>query len=346
MRVSVLGAGAVGCLFAAQLAQAGHDVSLIARGEQALAITGAGLRLRGGYGQALVWPNVARTIEPSNLVVIAVKAHQLEPALIEHQRALARQRVMLVQNGVDALAIAGRMLPTSDLYGALCLTAVNVSAPGEITVTNPGPLLVGRGNGPVDRPSQLIADELAGAMSVRAIDNFTAATWSKLVINAGNALPAITGLPIQRLVRDHRLRQIWARAVSETALVARQAGIRLTGLDARQAEDFERLGTDSRYAQRFVRALARAMGPVPNYASTWQSLARGVETEIDFLSGAVARIAHDRGGSAPVNAALCALVHEREGGVAAINPRTVWRRLRPAMHRRPQGPTAERENAP
>src|SRR5690606_25804638 len=75
------------------------------------------------------------------------------------------------------------------------------------------------------------------------------------------------------------------------------------------------------------RVLARRMGEVPNPGSTLQSLRRGQLTEIDFLNGAVVRVAGEHGLAAPVNAALVDLVHEVERTGEFLAPAEVARRV-------------------
>jgi len=66
---------------------------------------------------------------------------------------------------------------------------------------------------------------------------------------------------------------------------------------------------------------------VPNPGSTLQSLRRGQLTEIDFLNGAVVRVAGEHGLEAPINAGLVELVHEVERTGAFLAPAEVASRI-------------------
>jgi 2-dehydropantoate 2-reductase len=73
--------------------------------------------------------------------------------------------------------------------------------------------------------------------------------------------------------------------------------------------------------------MARRMGATPNPGSTLQSIRRGQATEIDYLNGAVVRAAEGLGRTAPVNAALVALVHEVEASGSFLSPDEVTARV-------------------
>jgi|GEM_PF-950569 len=83
MRVCIVGAGAIGCFVGARLAKAGVAVTLVARGAQLRALQGAGLRLveRDASESVLRLRAVERIAEagPQELVILAVKAHQVAP---------------------------------------------------------------------------------------------------------------------------------------------------------------------------------------------------------------------------------------------------------------------------
>jgi len=81
-------------------------------------------------------------------------------------------------------------------------------------------------------------------------------------------------------------------------------------------------------AAQLPRMLARRMGEVPNPGSTLQSLRRGQLTEIDFLNGAVVRVAGEHGLTAPINSAIVELVHEVERTGVFLAPDEVAARVR------------------
>ena len=329
MRVAVIGAGAVGGLLAALLDRAGHEVSVTARGEHLAAIRADGIVLDGGYGSHVARVAAAETLaETPELAVLATKAQDAEAALGANARHLAGVPLLVVQNGLGGIRVAREVLPASPLLGGLALFATSYLSPGRITVTAALPLVLGAAEGTSRAVLDDVAGTLRGALPIEVVDSLEGAQWTKLLVNHVNALPAITGLSVQQTVADPTLRRVLAASLRETARIANRIGVRFTGLQGIPGWILPWLGRGPLWvAARLPRLLARRMGDVPNPGSTLQSLRRGQLTEIDFLNGAVVRVADEHRLSAPINAALVELVHEVERTGAFFTPVQVGARV-------------------
>lgn len=313
MRIGVIGAGALGSLFAARLQLAGHQVQVITRGVQRDTIAAHGITVRGGYGEATARVEVVDRLSDVGLVLVCTKAHDTAEALSAYAPELAGVPVVMVQNGVEGVAIAERFLVRSNVFGMISLIAANFTEPGVVTVTNPQPSFIGRGHGPADLESIRFAQLLNAAVPTTAVDDFEGALWTKLVLNMINALPAVTGMPVQAVVADRRLRRLLTASMREAARVGLAAGIPFAKLHGLDETVIVRLARWPLWrSQRIPIEIARGMGPIPNLASTLQSIRRGRPTEIEFLNGAIVRTAEALGLDAPINRAITTLVHEVE----------------------------------
>jgi 2-dehydropantoate 2-reductase len=314
MRIAVIGAGALGGTFAALLSQAGHDVTVTARGSGLSAIREHGIRLEGGFGQALARPEAREVlVETPELALVCTKAQDAEGAIRANAAVLDGAAVIVVQNGLDGVDTARRLLPSSECFGALSIIAANYTEPGLVTVTTAAPTYLGRGTGPADSATRRWQAVLADAVPCATIDNFVGAQWTKLVVNMLNALPAITGLSVQAVVADSGLRRLLTLSMRETVRVGRRRGIRFGAMQALGDRRLRLFSMLPAWAGQVLPLLMRArMGTVPNLGSTLQSVTRGQRTEVDYLNGAVVREAAAAGVAAPVNSGLTALVHEVE----------------------------------
>ncbi|GIT66825.1 MAG: hypothetical protein Ct9H300mP25_02970 [Acidobacteriota bacterium] len=131
MKVCVVGAGAIGGYMAVRIAQAGHDVSVIARGPHLAAIRERGLKLIEA-DQEFVATNLTATdnirdLGPQDVVLLALKAHQIE-VVVDDLSALIGANTVLVtlQNGIPwwyfqklESPYAGRVVKTVDPNGVL-----------------------------------------------------------------------------------------------------------------------------------------------------------------------------------------------------------------------------------
>lgn len=314
MKIGIIGAGALGGTFAALLSRAGHEVEVTARGDGLAAIREHGIRVSGGYGNVQANVAVAETLSTRpDLVLVCTKAQDAEAAISLNADLVDGVPVVVVQNGLDGVATAARLLPRSSCMGVLSIIAANYTEPGTVRITTPATSYLGRGDGPADAECTEVARVLSDAVPVVAIDGFRGAQWTKLIVNMLNAVPAIVGESVQDVVDDRRLRRVVAASMRETVRVGIARGIRfgsLQGLGNRRLRLFARVPVT--IGQVLPWLMRVRMGDVPNLGSTQQSLRRGQPTEIDFLNGVVVREASVAGLDAPVSRALTALVHEVE----------------------------------
>ena len=329
MRIAVIGAGALGGTFATLLSAAGHEVTVTARGAGLAAIRERGIRLEGGFGQAEARPTaLERLVDTPELVLVCTKAQDAEAAILDNAAVIDGAAVIVIQNGLDGVSTARRLLPRSDCFGALSIIAANYTEPGLVTVTTAAPTYLGRGSGPADAATRHWQAVLAGAVPCQAIDNFVGAQWTKLVVNMLNALPAITGLSVQAVVSNRGLRRVMTLSMREAVRVGMRRGTRFGAMQALGDRRLRVFSLLPAWAGQVLPLMMRArMGAVPNRGSTLQSITRGQRTEVDHLNGAVVREAAVAGMAAPVNTRLTALVHEVEQRGSFLDPAEVLARF-------------------
>jgi len=325
MRVAIVGAGAVGGTIAALLSRAGHEVTITARGEQLRTILDNGIALTGAWGDFTARVHATDTLDRTpELAIVTTKAQDAEAALRQNAEFLDGITVVIVQNGLDALRVAQRVLPDADVIGALALYAASYLSPGTVSVTTDGITAIG---GSVS--GTLFVERVLGAvMPVTVASNFEGAQWTKLVVNHINALPAITGFSAQEIISDRRLRRIMTESMREAVRVGLALGIefeKVQGLSGTLLKLLVRLPVY--VGQLIPLAMKARMGQTPNPGSTLQSIRRGQVTEIDYLNGAVVAAAERVGIATPVERELVAMVHKVEHSGSFLTPAEVAARL-------------------
>lgn len=322
MRIGVIGAGAVGGVFAATLDRAGHELAVAARGRTLEAIRRDGLRLTGRAGEHVARVEAGERLPAEvELVLCATKLHDVGAALRASRESCLGTPVLVLQNGVSGPELAREALgPRARILGGLSMFAATNHGEGRIELTGPGETVVGLGS---EEPSALargVAAVLDEAMPTRAIANFAGAQWSKLIANHLNALPAILGTSVQDGLADPRLVRIMAASMREGVRAAAAEGVELAPLpmlwpalrSALASGPLEAAATE-------VAKFGPYFGEVPNPGSTLQSLRRGVPTENAELGGRAAAVAESHGLSSPVTRALEAIVDEIERGGAHLS---------------------------
>ena len=293
-RYVVYGAGAVGGTIGARLRQAGHDVSLIARGPHLAALQSGGLRFR-TPDEDVTLP-IAAVGAPAELdwragdVVILAMKTQDTPAALAALAAAATSEVAVVcaQNGVENERLTLRAFPNT--YGVCVMLPAAHLEPGVVEAygaPRSGLLDVGRYPSGVDAVAERIAIDLSGAgFSSEAVPDIMRLKYRKLIMNLGNAIEAAAGTAA-------RTSDLYAKAAAEGEAVLAAAGIEAASAE----EDTARRGDLMR--MRPVGGKRRDGG------STWQSLARGAGAiESDYLNGEIVLLGRQHGIPTPVNEAL------------------------------------------
>jgi 2-dehydropantoate 2-reductase len=297
-----------------------------ARGANLRVIRGGGIRLTGGWGSFTADVTAGETLTRAPaLAIVATKAQDSRAAILANAKMLNGIPVVVVQNGLDSVSASAPLLPRSDIVGALAMYASSLVGPGHINVGTTGITYVGGGR---DLPARYAVSILNDAMPTKLTENFVGAQWTKLLVNQVNALPAITGMSVQEVVADAKLRRILTRSMREQVRVGLATGVRfapLQGLTAARQRLF--LRSPLPLAESLPKLMAKRMGPVPNPGSTLQSIRRGGLTEIDYLNGAVVTAGEKVDIPTPVNAAMVLLVHEVERTREFLKPSEVEARV-------------------
>ncbi len=297
MRVCVVGCGAVGSLFAANLAQL-DDVEVWAYDVSQAhvdAINADGLRLVGA-GEAL--GNVTATTDPAALPacdfgIVATKAMHTEAAIAVTAHAFADGAVASVQNGVGNEEVVARHV--SRVIRGTTFPAGKILEPGVVQWDVKGDTTLG----PFE-PQPATADEIAqladactrGRMPTAAVADARPAQWRKVIFNAStNPVGALTGLTHGRVCERPDLRAIVSGLVGEGKAVADAQGI---VLDADPEE--------------LIDHAARPEVAYGHKSSMLQDVEARRQTEIDFLNGGIARFGRELGVPTPLNDAITQLI--------------------------------------
>ncbi len=297
MKVAVMGAGAMGSLFGAYLAQAGESVVVVDIWlEHIEAIQTQGLILEEAGGERSV-PLTATTeidsCEPVDLVILFVKSAATRLAATSAGAILKPGgRILTLQNGLgNAEAIAEvvgvqRVLVGTTAQGATLL------GPGRVRHAGQGDTHIGRLSGELDDFCQEVAAILSNAGLPTFVEpDVRSLVWGKLIINTGiNALTALLRLRNGQLAELPETQQLLTMAVEEAIDVASTAGIHLP------------------YDNPVEKVLSVAIATNDNQSSMLQDILRGATTEIAVINGAIAREGERVGVATPVNRTLTLLV--------------------------------------
>jgi 2-dehydropantoate 2-reductase len=307
MQIALIGAGNMGCLYGANLARAGAQVTLVDPWEEHIRqVQRQGLRMDGLHGEFAV--AVGATTDPAtiagqaDLALILVGAYATGAAA-ESARTVLKQEgyALTLQNGLGNVEVLQEALGSARVMAGLSFHSADLRGPGQVSHTNEGHTYLGE----FDRSHTPRLEALAALLEKAGMNpvleaDITATIWGKLVLNCG-----INALRPGHIREVPELDEFQTRIIAEVLALARAKGIRLAN-----PEPLQEIKEYS--ARKFHRV------------SMLQHLARGRQTEIDALNGYVARESKKLGLPCPYNESLTSLIkglQYRPVGERQHNPR-------------------------
>ena len=302
MKITIIGAGAIGGWVAGRLSQAGHDVSVLARSATAEALAdGITLVERGDEQVAhLRIATDASSLGPQDLLLIAVKA----PALIQAAKVVrpligAETLIVPMMNGVPWWFVDGAplvsvdphgeiaaALPIRQVLGCVVHAACLRPTPARIEVAMLDSVLVGEPNGGMSERAVAIGDLFRDAgLAGEAVPEIRRAMWYKLWGNmTANPISALTLATADRILANTDTRDFMLRCMVEAADIGAAIGCPISDSGEERLKITATLGAFK--------------------TSMLQDVELGRPIELDALLGAPLEIAARVGVAAPNLAAL------------------------------------------
>jgi 2-dehydropantoate 2-reductase len=320
--ITVYGAGAIGGITGARLAQAGQEVVLVDKAaDHVAAMNAAGLTIDSREGSVTI---PVRAVLPEalgaglDLVLLAVKSQDTPAALgVLTPRLADNGAIVSLQNGLNEELIAAAV-GARRTVGCLVNWAADWQAPGRILHGGPGALVLGELDGRRSERVERLAKLLDVVAPTRVSDNILGYTWAKHVYGALLVATALVDAHVYEIVeRSAAIQAMLIALTLENMRVAEAAGIRLEAFDEYDPADYRAAGRGDAAAR------ARAMASIARHyrAATktktgiWRDLAvRKRKTEVGALLGATVAKARTLGLPTPLTERLIAMIEELETG--------------------------------
>jgi 2-dehydropantoate 2-reductase len=328
-RVLVMGAGGIGGIVTAALAEAGHDVVAVSTNQEIQrAVQQHGMRVRDGGEEQVVPARVVAA--PEGQWDYAILATQ-PPAVEEAARSLLphlgpASQVVVLQNGLCEERVAA-IVGAPRVIGAIVAWGASMPEPGVYERTAAGGFAIGRldqagatgagaagagAAGDDDAALRQLAAMLEAVGPVTVTRNLRGARWSKLALNSAiSSLGTIAGERLGPVARVRRYRRLALEVMTEAVEVARARGVRLEKVIGTLDLEWVALSAEDRAARASAsltakHALLLAVGM--RYRRMRSSMLSAIERRrppaIDFLNGEIVRHGAEVGVATPVNRAV------------------------------------------
>ncbi len=298
MRFGILGAGALGCLFAARLHHTHHEVTIFHHRRDVLnEIKHHGIRLRTTSGKLeheIVEAKISvDKTDHFDTVLLTVKAYDTSNLAQRLANTLRKDTTLLtLQNGLGNVETLTDFFPRSSILAGSTTEASRLLRAGFVEHTGGGITWIGELNG--KKSGRLVALRTAlqeAGFDTRISQNINGVLWSKAILNSAiNPLTAITRLRNGELLQIPELLQLTDTVIQEGIEVSRSSSVNLPTPGPKKL---------------VKQVLARSKR---NKSSMLQDIERGKRTEIFQLNGIISEIGQSLGIPTPYNYELTAIV--------------------------------------
>jgi 2-dehydropantoate 2-reductase len=299
-RVCIIGCGSIGSLYAAHLARVTEVWAFVRRADHARALNEQGIRVSGSHG---FHSNVRASNDPSELPqfdfgIVSCKATQTREAVSPVAHLFKNGAILSSQNGLGSEEVIQGIAQTYVMRGTTFMSGSRVTDTHvryELdTATWMGPFE------PTKTPFALVQEAAAlinsSGLKAVALEDARPAQWSKLIFNASvNAVAALTELPHSYHYAEQKefadLGYLLHALIEEGKRVAEGLGVKLY----EDPWEMNKLGAQTDHPPSML-----------------YDIRHKLETEVDFLGGAIAREAQRAGIAAPLHTALYRLIKGKE----------------------------------
>jgi 2-dehydropantoate 2-reductase len=281
MKILIMGAGAVGAYYGAQLQRAGENVVFCARGDNLRAMRENGLEIKSFKGDLKLPVNATgdpRESAPYELILFAVKSYDTETAARQLAGCLTKDGVLMtIQNGVENEQLLCRSFPPEAVMGGNSRVGAELIAPGRVLHTALGEIEFGELDGRITPRAEKIAELFcrAGILGELTTDLRTIRWYKLMGNNSTNSVSALSHTTLGQMLETLEGFNLVRTLMLETLAVGRAEGAKVS--DDR---------VDAQLAM-----IRKSLNAGAIKTSTLQDLEKGKPLEYEAISGAVLRAA-------------------------------------------------------
>ena len=337
MKITIIGAGAIGGLAGAYMTRAGHDVTLVDRwSEHVDALNENGLSIDGVRGPLHV---EVRAVTPDRLegpleaVLIATKSQHTEAAVRQVLPLLGPDGFLVsFQNGFNEPLMAAllqeaglggeeRVMGSIPNYGGALVD------PGVIEFVHEGPIQLGEMTGERTERLRTLAGMLSELTEVQISDDIWGQVWSKEVYSAQVVFSALADAPIRDTLGNERWARVSGAVVREAVGIADAVGARLEPFDffdpanyrVETAEDTKRLLANVQHAIWLLKKDQEKVGSAYEFKKKgsgiwWDIVYRNRPSEVGASNGRLVDYGREAGADVRLNQRMCDMIYEIENG--------------------------------
>lgn len=304
MKIAIAGSGAIGCRFGFMLHEIGIDVILIDKWKEHIEqIRKHGLKVDYHHEDRTVkipiyYPHEVQ--EKVDIVVVFTKAMGLAEMLADIRHILGENtKVVSLLNGVGHEDVLKRYVSANNIFLGVTIFTASLAGPGKVILHGSGTTEIQNfqpGDYETAAAREIVAIFDRAGLNASYSENVKFSIWRKACVNgAMNATCALLDCNLAQFVATDQAESIIREIVKEFVLVASIKDVVL----------------DEKEMVQYILSSAEKVGE--HYPSMHQDLIQNHRyTEVDFLNGAVDKLARNEGIATPYNRLVTQFIHAKE----------------------------------
>lgn len=328
MRTAIFGAGSLGTVLGAYIANSGHYIDLISRNVAHInALKANGARITGSV-EMTVPVNAVLTddmVGTYDLIFYMAKQTANEVALKQIMPHLGSHGIICtMQNGLPEPELE-EIVGKGRVMGCPVGWAAVMTEPGVSMLTSQlGQMSfdIGWPDGHVDDKLKKVQTLLGCLCTTHIITDLMSVRWAKLLTNAtfsGNS--AVFGITFGETVSTEENLYVTQHVANECAQVCRASGAKMGTIQGSSIEAMYAFADEAGRAQ--VRPYYEVMRQVPIVASMLTDLRAGKKTEVDAINGVICKLGRAHGVPTPFNDRILSVIHGCEDGTYRPCPENI-----------------------
>ena len=314
MNILIFGAGSIGCYLGGQLLNAGCNVTLLGREKLKKDILKNGLTLTHFTrdtiylgSSAIKFTTNENSVGKADIIIVTVKSQDtMLTALTIAKFVQTNALIISFQNGVSNVGVLNQYLLHNKVLGGVVPFNVTGTGPGKFHCGTEGDLSVQSGDIRLD---QLVKAFAISEQGLDLYDDIIAIQWGKLLVNLNNALNTLTGGTLRSGLMQRDYRKVLAKLIEEGLYVVRASGVEPANFGKASADKMIKV---LRLPNIIYRIIMNKIVKIDASArsSMLDDLEMGRHAEVDYLQGAIVKLAKQMGENAPYNEKILNLVNQ------------------------------------
>lgn len=319
IKIGVVGAGAIGGVVSALLAEKGYDVEVAKRYNSDIVLDDyVNLEINGSFGNRNVLVKAVNGVEgftsKKDVILVLTRAYDAPGVARQCLKFLSPDGIIVssqnVMNVEQMLGVVG----TNRLFALIInWTAVRHNK-ATMEVTRPGNMIVGNFGNERSAYLEIMQGILSSIAPTEISSNIIGDIWSRTIINSViGSLGALTGYNLRKTMMAPTAKKIMTRMIFETMLLANELQVDVKNYGALDYYRFVEHGFSAwLYRRKILHRLQKQNGDI--VSSLMTSIENNVRSEIDYLNGYFINMGNQLNIFSPVNHRIYYMVKEVESG--------------------------------